>query len=234
MKFYKLISIDLIVIFSLLLISNLLNFNVNFYKYYSTYKNIEFHFDKFTNKNNFINNFGSADSGEYTEYRTFVSLQKINEKKQLDSFFYDKKLSLFENNNVYSIAIIYSFQNLDKEVIKSKIANQLHEVISKLESLTINTNYFQHYIKDNDLYIEHIKNDFYKSVAFRMNSKKIDFIDHIKCNPYEEANECRCWLRKINIHTNEDIIEMNIYKIISIFLFIIYLLTRLLVEFKRR
>ena len=87
MKFYKLISIDLIVIFSLLLISNLLNFNVNFYKYYSTYKNIEFHFDKFTNKNNFINNFGSADSGEYTEYRTFVSLQKINEKKQLDSFF---------------------------------------------------------------------------------------------------------------------------------------------------
>ena len=98
MKFYKLIFIDLIVIFTLLLISNLLNFNVNFYKYYSTYKNIEFHFNKFTNKNSFVNNFGLADSGESTEYRTFVSLQKINEKKQLDSFFYDKKLSLFENN----------------------------------------------------------------------------------------------------------------------------------------
>lgn len=240
MQFYKLIFIDFIVIFSLILTANIFEYNFKINKYYITYPNLHYYFNNYTNKVEFLNLFGQADKNnkikvneKLTEYFIFISLQKWNEKKLLDQFFYDNKLSLFENDNSKSIVNIYTMNEINKVDLKKNISNQLLKIIKKIRFITISDNLYNYYTYKNQLVIERANLRYLDENHLRISNIDLGYEIPIQCN-LADKRKCNCMRQEINIEILSDILVINLVKIFSLVIFFIYVFLRLLFDLKKR
>lgn len=239
MKLYKLIFIDLIVIFSLIFIANIFEYNLKINKYYITYPNLHFYFDNYTDEKKFIDLFGIPEQFKFNENEKssenfiFISLQKTNEKKLLDQYFYDNKLSLFENNEQTSIINIYTVSEINEYELKKKINEQLIKIINEMKMLTISKNIYNHYLFRNILYIERANFKYLKKNHFKINNIDLGYEIPIRCN-LTDIKKCMCENQEVNLEVIKNILVINLIKIFSLTIFFIYVLLRLLFDLKKR
>ena len=240
MKFYKLIFIDLIVVFSLIFIANIFKYNLKINKYYITYPNLHYYFDNYINKKKFISLFGNAEeyeklniNSDSTRYHIFISLQKRNEKKLLNQFFYDEKLSLFENNNQKSIINIYSINEINEDELKKKTFNEIIKIINKMKILTNSKDLYNYYLFKNILNIERADIKYLDEKNLRLQNIDLGYDIPLRCN-LTDKEKSLCWIQQVKIELVKNILVINLIKIFSLTIFFIYVFLRVLFDLKKR
>lgn len=242
MRIYRLFIIDFIVIFICLILANFpKTYYIDIYKYSVFYNNIYLNFNEIDKKNEYEKIFGKISESISKNKFTFFSLQKLNENNELNSFFSDNKISMFENNNIRSIIRIYSFNKIQNDELNKYISDDIIKNINRFKELSnINDWYFNIELWQNNIMIsqQDLNSKYIDKNLLNLSKINLGLKTPFYCVITSTLSESeygynKCSTQNTDFEYEDQHIKINILKLIIIFLFTIYLSSTLIYRILR-